>query len=476
MSFSFLKSDFFQKEKSSIISVSLIVLTLILIPFTIPNSDASIQILLQGLILSSIYLTTSIGFSLIFGVAKQFKLSLGAYYVIGAYSMIFLQNAILISPKIASDNLLVSSFLLLILFIPLILTILVSVLVLRYFEQDLINKLLLIISPFVTLFGIFVISRSYTYSFFSGLAITCILGAGWYLEFNKKVFPTIIFIISLLEPLLFFSFDKIFHISSFIVIFLNLVVVGTFFSAIFAMLSDRYLLEKVRYSAVNVMIVTFALAITIQGFIQLMFYPVNGTNFKPFGVGNQNIATILPKSQIFFEGIPTIKIISSLIFIFVLILLFLFINYSRIGLAIKAVSQDETASSLAGINIRKVTAIVSGIGMGLVGLASILTSSFSAYPIFSPSMGWTILIFAIVIVTLGGMGSLLGTVIASLIFGMTTVIISSNFAYSLNIPFIGTIFSVTIDSTYSVLVPLIIVLIVMIIRPHGLFGKKEEQT
>ena len=477
MAISFWKSEFYQREKSSIIMVIIIVLILFLSPFTLTNGTIATQTLLLGIILSSIYLTTSIGFSLIFGVAKQFKLSLGAYYVIGAYSMIFLQNAILISPRISSGDMLVAFFLLVILFLPLVITLLTVFLVLRYFGEKLITKLLLVISPFITLVGIFLLSRSYTYSFFSALAITLMLLAAWYLEFDKKIFPPIIFLIGFIDPLFYFLFDRILNLGGFMLIYLNLVIVGTFFTGFVAMLSDRYLLEKVRYSAVNVMIVTFALAVTIQGFIQLMFYPVNGSNFKPFGVGNQNISTVVPKSQILFEGIPTIKVFSCIIFIFVIIGLFLFINYSRIGLAIKAVSQDEVASSLAGINIRKVTAIVSGIGMGLVGLASILTSSFSAFPIFSPSMGWTILIFAIVVVTLGGMGSLLGTVIASIILGMSTVIISIlNYTFTLNIPYLGNVFTITIDSTYSVLVPLVIVLIVMIIRPNGLFGKKEETT
>ena len=91
-------------------------------------------------------------------------------------------------------------------------------------------------------------------------------------------------------------------------------------------------------------------------------------------------------------------------------------------------------------------------------------------------MGWNVLIFAIVIVTLGGLGSLGGTVVASIILGMSSVIISIlHFTFILNIPFIGNnLFSITIDSSYSVFIPLVLVLIVMIIKPNGLFGKKED--
>ena len=379
MAVEFWKSDFFQREKYSIIPIVVLLIFLMIAPFFLTDPNSAIRTLLLGLIFSSIYLTTSIGFSLIFGVAKQFKLSLGAYYIIGAYSMVFLQNAMFISPKTPFDIPIEWFFLECILVLPVIITLVFIYFVVKKFQSEIYYKIFLVISPFVSLAGIFILSQSYTYSFYSALAITCIAAAGWFLELNKKVFPTVVFIISLIDPLIYLLLSLI-NSSSFIILYLNLVIVGSFITAVIAMLSDRYLLEKVRYSAVNVMIVTFAFAIAVQGFMQLMFYPADGTTFKAFGVGNQNIATIVPKSQIFninflsiniYTSIPFVNVFSCIVFIFVLIGLFLFIRYSRIGLAIKAVSQDEVASSLAGINKRKITAIVSGIGMGLVGLASI---------------------------------------------------------------------------------------------------------
>ena len=442
-------------------------------PFLLTSSSIAFQTLITGIILSSIYLTISIGFSLIYGVAKQFKLSIGGYYVIGAYTMFFFQNAIEIPLKFSPNNLLQSIYLLFIFFVPMIVILIIITIIFYQFDGWSSGlKFLLIVSPLISLFSIFAISGSIAYGFFSGLSISCLGIAGWYLEFNKKSMTFIVFIMSIMNPLLYLLF-------SFPLIYLNLVVVATSFTAFLAMLSDRFLLEKVRYSNVNVLIVTFSLAIIIQSVVQLMFFPQNGTTLSQFGVTSYSLNTIVLKSKIisfFGATIPMVKVFSLIVFSLILILLFIFLRFSKTGLAIKAISQNEIAASLVGINIRKITAIVSGIGMGLVALASILTSSFSA-PILNPSMGWTILIFAIVVVTLGGMGSLFGTVVASIILGTSTVLVSIlNLNIIINLPYFGELFSLAINSSYATLVPLVLVIIIMIIKPHGLFGNEQEST
>ena len=70
-------------------------------------------------------------------------------------------------------------------------------------------------------------------------------------------------------------------------------------------------------------------------------------------------------------------------------------------------------------------------------------------------MGWSVLILAIAIVTLGGMGSLPGTVIAAFLFAYIEIIISP------------------IIASFSVILPFIAVILVMIFRPQGLLGEKE---
>ena len=94
----------------------------------------------------------------------------------------------------------------------------------------------------------------------------------------------------------------------------------------------------------------------------------------------------------------------------------------------------------------------------LIGFAAVLTSPFTAKPQWSPFMGWWVLIMAIAVVTLGGFGSLPGSIIAAIIIGYAEVIVSSLPDFS----------------QYSVAIPLIVVLIVMIIKPEGIFGERKE--
>jgi branched-chain amino acid transport system permease protein len=232
------------------------------------------------------------------------------------------------------------------------------------------------------------------------------------------------------------------------------------FTACIAMLSDRYLLDKVRHSHVNVMIVTFALALLLQSIIQIMFFPKNGNELVQFGPEDYSLPAIVSISKIFrIYGalILEVKVVAFLFVLIAVILLYLFIWKTRMGIALRAVAQDEEASALTGINIRKTTAIVSGIGMGLIAFASVLTSPF-AVTLWNPYMGWWILILSIAIVTLGGLGSLPGSIVAAFIIGYAEIIVSSIPAFA----------------ELSSVVPFIIVFIVMIIKPEGLIGEKKE--
>ncbi len=231
------------------------------------------------------------------------------------------------------------------------------------------------------------------------------------------------------------------------------------FTACVAMLSDRYLLDTVRHSHISVMIVTFALALIFQSFVQIVYFPKDGKNFTRFQSIDWSFPGIVPKTgitTIFGISIPTIRIISLIFSVIAVILLYIFIYNTKFGIALRAVSQDEEAAALVGIDIRKTTALVSGVGMGLAAFAAVLTSSFSARPLWNPFMGWPVLIWAIAVVTLGGMGSLSGSIVAAFVIGYSEIIVSS------------------IDPSFSVAIPFLIVILVMIIKPEGLFGEKKE--
>lgn len=143
-------------------------------------------------------------------------------------------------------------------------------------------------------------------------------------------------------------------------------------------------------------------------------------------------------------------IIAALVIVF---LVTIFINKSKMGKSIRAVSQDREAAMLMGINADRILMYTVMISAFLAGIAAVL---YTPVDIVAPYKGWPILTGAIAVVILGGMGSLLGSVVGAFIIGYARII--TDFL---------------IDPVYSSLIPVIIIILILIFRPRGLFGKKE---
>ena len=130
-----------------------------------------------------------------------------------------------------------------------------------------------------------------------------------------------------------------------------------------------------------------------------------------------------------------------------------FIQFSSIGKAIRATSQDPEAAQTLGIDIRKVYTYTFGIGAGLAGLAGALL--ISIYPAF-PTVGAQPVIKSIAVVIIGGLGNVPGAIIAAFILGIIE-------AYSLFFMSAG---------WQNVVVAALVVLI-LIVRPSGLFSSSK---
>jgi branched-chain amino acid transport system permease protein len=468
-----LKTELESNEKITIIGVIISLLFLMFVPFIILGDfKTAFQTLINGFLFSSLYIGVSIGFSLIFGIAKQFKLSIGGYFVLSAYLMFFLLESIKIVPdlnfinsiqinltnvfSLNFENLIVIKdpiFFLLIVLIPLISSILILIYLFKVFEKKL-DFMLIFLAFIIISVGVLYRSSSsklvMTYVIFVSFSFILVILACYYVEFSQKRISVFSIPYSIVLFLIYYLFPNEAR-------YLVLMIITIMIVALIAMIDDRYLLDRIRHSNVDVMIVTFALALILQSFVQIFYYPRDGERFFQFGVEQHSLATLVGGYSNFFGiSLENFRIV-ALIFIFIAVIgLFVFLKYSKIGLAMKAVAQDEQASALVGINIRKITTIVSGLGIGLVALSAILTSPFSNRPYWGPYMGWSFLILAIAVVTLGGMGSLVGTAIASFIVGYTTAFVGS------------------IEPSLVSIVPLIVIIIIMLIKPNGLFGKNKE--
>lgn len=95
--------------------------------------------------------------------------------------------------------------------------------------------------------------------------------------------------------------------------------------------------------------------------------------------------------------------------------LFLFINRTKMGLAIRAVSQDSDTALLMGIRPERIYAVTFGSGAALAGLAGVLLAPlFTVYP----AVGWSPFLLAFIVVMVGGLGSVEGTLIAAVVLAI----------------------------------------------------------
>jgi branched-chain amino acid transport system permease protein len=444
--------EFLREEWILFLGLTILFMFYLIFPFLISSPTIALQTIINGAVLSTLYSILALGFSLIYGIAKQLKLSLGGYYVVAAYCMYFLVATKKIDPglNLGSIDAIFLTFLFL---LPLIISIGVIIFLSTIYKAK--EIVILIIAITIAIIGALLLQAELIEAFYIGLTVLILGLSAWYLELPKRGVLIGTFALGISVPVLLFL--------NLPIVYLALLALSVIFTAVLAMASDRYVLDKVRHSHVNVMIVTFAIALLLQSIIQLVYFPTRGGGLEPFGPEDRALAGIISKShvlKIYGVIIPNIKLIALILSIIVILLLYAFIWFTKMGMALRAVAQDEEAAALAGIDIRKTTAIVSGIGMGLVGFAAVLTSPFFN-PLtwgWNPYMGWGVLIIAIAVVTLGGMGSLPGSIVAAFIIGYTEVIISSmpDFAQ------------------LSVVIPFIIVLLFMILKPEGLLGIRKE--
>jgi len=208
------------------------------------------------------------------------------------------------------------------------------------------------------------------------------------------------------------------------------------------------LIKPLQDSQVAVVLVTFGLAFALEQFVLINF-------------GTDSVSII---NYVLFEGTTEIfgfrlanQFIFFIIISLVIVSLFaLFISKSKLGKSIRAVSQDREAAALMGINANRTLFYTVVISAFLAAVAASLYLPGAA--LTGPSMGWSYLTSSFAVVILGGMGSLVGSVIGGYIVGF---VISFTSIFIPNGP------------SWAHLVPLVVILIVLIIRPRGLFGKKE---
>ena len=204
-------------------------------------------------------------------------------------------------------------------------------------------------------------------------------------------------------------------------------------------------LVRIRGMEMSEVIATYALGVAIlEGFRWAGFKGMTYT-LPPFIGGSV---------QVFGVPVDYQRILVVVLGVAVLAALWLFTKLTRMGLALRGIAQDERAAMMLGIDSDFAATIAMGIGCALAGVAAVILLPLGNIVI---EAGYNVLIFAIAVCVVGGLGSWGGAVVASFVIG---------FAQILTVAYIR--------PQFQMVVALLAILVTLIIRPSGLFGRQKE--
>jgi branched-chain amino acid transport system permease protein len=205
----------------------------------------------------------------------------------------------------------------------------------------------------------------------------------------------------------------------------------------------------------NQLLLTLGLALFIENLMLVMFTATPRSIRLEYGRGLTEFGPLAIDFPIRIAG-TTITLTKLAAFIFAVVLtalLYLLLHRTTLGKAIRATAQNKEGARLVGISTDRISLVTFGLGVACVGAAAALVLPFLAV---DPLVGNTFNITAFVIVVLGGMGSIPGALLGGLIIGLTQEL--------------GVVFA---PSSTKLLGVFFVFILVLLIRPQGLLGKKE---
>lgn len=209
----------------------------------------------------------------------------------------------------------------------------------------------------------------------------------------------------------------------------------------------KLVIEPVRDHPSAVLIATIALALIFQELMQILF----GGSYLgiPSTIdGVMNIAGV---------SVPYQRVLILVVAVVMLVFTWLVLYHTRLGLAIRATANDLEVANLMGMNVHRVAMATLALSVGLAAVAGVVVA-----PVFvvDPRMWLAPLVTMLAIVVLGGLGSLKGSLIGALVLGYVEAI---------------TVFAVPAGAYLKGAVALAIMVIVLLVRPEGLFGVAFEE-
>jgi len=193
------------------------------------------------------------------------------------------------------------------------------------------------------------------------------------------------------------------------------------------------------------LVITFGLSVLVQNGLQLGF----SADSQDLDAGALETASIR-LGEVTLGAFPLITFMTAIV---ILVALQLFLNRTKLGQAFRATSDDPATAELMGINSRQIYGWAMGLSLAIVAVAGVLLGIRTN---FTPTIGPARLIFAFETVIIGGLGSIWGTLAGGIILGLAQNI------------------GAALDPTWFQLAGHIVTLVVLAVKPSGLFARTRD--
>ncbi|MCD4720862.1 MAG: branched-chain amino acid ABC transporter permease [Desulfobacula sp.] len=216
-------------------------------------------------------------------------------------------------------------------------------------------------------------------------------------------------------------------------------------NGILGMLMYRFVMIRVRGMNISEIIASYAIGLVI----------LEGLRFGGFRGMTYTLPTFM-EGSLMIGGVPLDyhRLVMTVIGILLVAGLWVFTHYTKIGLALRGMAQDERAALMLGIDSDLMAMLAMGFGAILAGVAAILILPLGNIVVES---GYHVLIMSIAVCIVGGLGSWVGAFFAAFIIG---------YAQILTVVFIG--------SHFQMVVAILAIILTLILKPSGLFGQQKE--
>jgi branched-chain amino acid transport system permease protein len=212
-------------------------------------------------------------------------------------------------------------------------------------------------------------------------------------------------------------------------------------------LAYRFLINPIREHLAAVLLMTVAIALAFQ---ELMLWAFSSSfwSVPPFIAGSSIIAGVpVPNQRLLIMGVVAV----------VIVIVWLILSRTKLGIGLRATAQDAEVANLMGISVPRTLMITMGLATLLAGVAAVVVApTTTIYPVM-----WSgPLVIVLVIVVLGGLGSIKGSIIGAFIIALVEQL---------------TVSLLPAHSYLDVVFAILVMVIVLVVRPGGLFGVVFEE-